>query len=169
MASLSHNASQIYLGWCCPCSDQILHTSQMPLENFQTCTNFPNLLLEPGSRAVMVVSAVWICLHRLMVVGTTPAERGEWKRAGPLLYGVSLHQHPQTGPGTFQTGPSILQKPKERVNSSNLCQMPCKKCEQDQGGQRRKKVLLIQPETGRTHHYSRANCILDMCTHNLCT
>lgn len=64
---------------------------------------------------------------------------------------------------------SILQTPKGRVHSSNLCQMPYKKCEQVQGVQRRKKILLIQPETGRTHHYSRANCILDMCTHNLCT
>lgn len=117
----------------------------------------------------MGVSAVWICLHWQMVVGTTPAERGEWKRAGPLLYGVSLHQHPQTSPGIFQTGPSILPTPKGRVHSTNLCQMPCKKCEQVQGVQRRKKIVLIQPETGRTHHYSRANCILDMCTHDLCT
>lgn len=81
-----------------------------------------------------------------------------------MLCGVSLHQHPQTGPGIFQTSPSILPKPKGRGHSSNLCQMPCKKCEQVQGGQRRKIILLIQPDTGRTHHCSRANCILVHCT-----
>lgn len=148
--------------------DQVLSNV---ITNFQICWNFPNLWLEPDSRAVMVVSAVWICLHRLVVVGTTPAETGEWRRAGPLFYWVSLHQHPQTGPGIFKTDPSILQKPKGRVHSPNFCQIPCKKCEQVQGVQGRKKILLIQPESGRTHSAisSRANCILDMCTHNLFT
>lgn len=62
-------------------------------------------------------------------------------------------------------------KAKGRVHSSNFSQMPCKKCEQVQGVQGRKKILLIQPETGRTHLAisSRANCILGMCTHNLST
>lgn len=109
------------------------------ITNFQICWNFPNLRLEPDSTAVMGVSAVWICLHRLMVVGTTPAETGEWRRAGPLFYWVSLHQHPQTGPGIFQTNPSILQKPRGRVHSPNFCQIKyharnvskCKECKEE--------------------------------------
>jgi len=82
-----------------------------------------------------------------------------------LLFTSILRQVPASSkqvPASSKQVPASSKSPKEgpilltsgRCNARNMSK--CKQCREEQ------KILLLHTETGRTHHYSRANCIPDM-------